>query len=143
MKTILITCFIIATAICNQLFAQEALTEVSGTEIVVTVPVQSTDGKVIFGLYNKENFMQQPLQGLMGEIKDGQAQVTFTNVTPGEYAITLFHDKNDDNQMNFDVNGMPLESYGVSNNVMSMGPPQWSDAVFTVANEPITLEIRM
>lgn len=143
MKTIVITCFLIATAMVNQVFGQEAIADATGTEIVVTVPVKSTEGKVIFGLYNQENFMQQPLQGLISEIKDGQAQVTFTNVAPGEYAITLFHDKNDDNQMNFDMNGMPLEDYGVSNNVMSMGPPQWSDAAFVVQNEPVTLEIRM
>ena len=45
--------------------------------------------------------------------------------------------------MDFDTNGMPLEMYGVSNNVMSMGPPLWSDAKFEVADTPIELDIRM
>ena len=45
--------------------------------------------------------------------------------------------------MDFDTNGMPLEMYGISNNVMSYGPPQWSDAKFEVSSEPVSLTIRM
>jgi uncharacterized protein (DUF2141 family) len=45
--------------------------------------------------------------------------------------------------MDFEPNGMPKEMYGVSNNVMNFGPPQWNDAQFEVASEPIALEIRM
>ncbi len=143
MKAFVITCLILTTASVNQQFAQESLTEATGTEITVTVPVNATDGQIIVGLYNKDNFMRQPLQALTSEIKDGQAKVTFANIVPGEYAITLFHDKNNDSQLNFDTNGRPSEDYGVSNNAMSMGPPQWSDAAFTVADQPIALEIRM
>ena len=118
--------------------------DTEGTTITVTVPVPSNDGSVIFALFDETNFMTpSPVQGLESEIKDGKAIVTFENVTPGIYAITLFHDKNGNKQMDFEPNGMPKEMYGVSNNVMSYGPPQWSDAKFEVANQPIEMEIRM
>ena len=125
--------------------AQTPPTEVSteGTTITVTVPVQSNEGHVIFGLYTEKNFMQAPLVGLESAIEDGKASVTFTDVEPGTYAILLFHDKNDNKQMDFDTSGMPLEMYGVSNNIMNMGPPQWNDAKFEVAGEPLELDIRM
>lgn len=116
----------------------------TGTTITVTVPVQSTDGKVVVGLYDEATFMKAPpLVGLNSAIEDGKATVTFTDVAPGLYAITLFHDKNDNNQMDFEPNGMPKEMYGVSNNIMSYGPPQWSDAKFEVGADPIEMEIRM
>lgn len=142
LKNLVLALTILITAAIQSAFAQEA-TEEAGVSITVTVPVNSTEGKVIFGLFNEETFMKAPLQGQVGEINDGKALVTFTGVTPGTYAITCFHDRNNDNQMNFEPNGMPKEDYGVSNNVMSMGPPTWSDAKFEVGTESIDLEIRM
>ncbi len=142
MKAIILS---IALSLTSFLLSAQAETEVTteGTTITVTVPVKSNEGHVIFGLYDEYSFMKNPLVGLESTIVDGKATVTFTDVTPGTYAILLFHDKNDNKQMDFDTSGMPLEMYGVSNNIMSMGPPMWSDAKFEVAGEPIELDIRM
>ena len=135
-----ITVFLVATL--HTVFAQEA-TEEKGITITVTVPVNSAEGKVIFGLHNEQTFMKAPLKGEISEIVDGKATVSFNGVTPGTYAVMCFHDRNNDNQMNFEPNGMPKEDYGVSNNVMAMGPPSWTDAKFEVNNEDLNLEIRM
>ena len=108
------------------------------------MPVPSEDGTVIAGLFNEETFLKSaPLVGQESNVVDGKATLTFKNIMPGTYAITLFHDKNGNKQMDFEVNGMPKEMYGVSNNVMSMGPPQWNDAKFEVAKESLNLEIVM
>jgi uncharacterized protein (DUF2141 family) len=148
MKTILVTITIVLSSLI--LKAQNADSAITNddtsetTTITVNVPVKSSEGSVIFGLFTEQNFMNSaPVQGLESEIVDGKATVTFENVTPGTYAITLFHDKNGNKQMDFEPNGMPIEMYGVSNNVMSMGPPMWSDAKFEVNGEPLTLEIIM
>jgi uncharacterized protein (DUF2141 family) len=143
MKTIIFT---IALTISS--FFMNAQTEAQitteGITITVTVPVKSNKGKVIVGLYNEATFMKAaPLQGLESEIVDGKATVTFTNVIPGTYGVTLFHDANDNKTMDFEPNGMPKEMYGVSNNVMNFGPPQWGDAKFEVSNEPVSLDIVM
>ncbi|NND89104.1 MAG: DUF2141 domain-containing protein [Flavobacteriaceae bacterium] len=141
MKTVLLALALaVSTYFSN---AQEAERAHQGTSITINVPVQSSEGHVVYGLYNEANFMQQPLLGLTGEIEDGQSTVTFQDVAPGTYAVVLFHDKNKNNQMDFEPNGMPKEMYGVSNNVMSFGPPQWSEAKFEVADTPLVLEIRM
>ena len=121
----------------------DATTVPAGTTITVTVPVTSNEGSILVGLDDEAHFMQKGIQSAEGIIKDGKAVVTFTDVAPGEYAIVLFHDKNSNKQMDFDANGMPLEDYGVSNNVMSYGPPQWSDAKFEVTDQPISMEIKM
>lgn len=144
MKTIFITLTLIISSFF--LNAQNSATTVAteGTTITVIVPVPGTGGNVLFGLYDEATFMKAPpIQGLESDIVEGKATVTFKNVGPGIYAITLFHDKNGNKQMDFEPNGMPKEMYGVSNNVMSMGPPLWSDAKFEVAGEPIILDIRM
>lgn len=142
MKTILFTLTLSLTTFF--LSAQTDIEAASeGTSITVTTSVQSDEGNVVFGLYSESSFMKNPINGLEGEIIDGKSSVTFTNVSPGTYAIVLFHDKNSNKQMDFEPNGMPLEMYGVSNNVMSMGPPNWSDAKFEVTSEALKLEIRM
>lgn len=44
--------------------------------------------------------------------------------------------------MDFQSNGMPLEDYGSSNNVMSYGPPNFEAAKFRVTDKNIVLNIR-
>lgn len=116
-----------------------------GITITVTVPnITSSTGEVHFGLYNENTFMKTaPIKGAKSIIKDGKAKITFTNVTKGTYAISCFHDKNENNKMDFETNGMPKENYGVSNNNMSYGPPTWDDAKFKVGVENLDIEIRM
>lgn len=115
-----------------------------GITITVEVPVMATEGIIIAGLYDENTFMKAaPLQGTESAINDGKAVLTFSNVSPGTYGITLFLDKNGNHTMDFEPNGMPKEMYGVSNNVMNYGPPQWKDAQFEVGTEPIKMEIRL
>lgn len=141
MKTI-ITTIILALTI-TFMNAQDAINS-EGTTITVVVPVKIDKGEIVVGLYNEATFMKSaPLKGLNSKIENGKATVTFKNITPGEYGITLFHDMNGNQQMDFEANGMPKENYGVSNNVMNFGPPQWNDVKFTVNEEPIEMEIIM
>ncbi|MGB2225510.1 MAG: DUF2141 domain-containing protein [Polaribacter sp.] len=106
------------------------------------VNVLTSEGKVGFALYNKDNFMKQPIQAKKAKIVDGKSKVVFENVLVGEYAILCYHDKNNNDKMDFQPNGMPLESYGASNNVMNFGPPRFDDAKFSVSDKKVSLEIK-
>ncbi len=118
-------------------------TEEKGIKITVTVEnVSSNDGNVQFGLHTKDTFLKTPLIAKTGEIKDGKATVVFENIAAGEYAIVCYHDKNNNKKMDFEANGMPLEDYGATNNVMSMGPPVFTDAKFIVEKEALVFSIR-
>lgn len=106
------------------------------------VNVLTSEGKVGFALYNKDNFMKQPILAKEAKIVDGKSKVVFENVLAGEYAILCYHDKNNNDKMDFQPNGMPLESYGASNNVMNFGPPRFDDAKFKVSDKKVSLEIK-
>tara|TARA_R110000772_G_scaffold152407_1_gene263164 strand:+ start:1029 stop:1457 length:429 start_codon:yes stop_codon:yes gene_type:complete len=142
MKTVLVS---IALSLTSLFLSAQSDTEISteGTTITITIPVHSSEGNILVGLYEESNFMQNPTLSAVGEIKDGKSVVILNNVVPGEYGITLVHDKNNNKRMDFDSSGMPLEMFGVSNNNMSYGPPLWSDAKFDVAATPIEMEIRL
>ena len=118
--------------------------EKKGVTITVTIEnIKTNDGHVLLGLHTSDTFMKgKSIQDVKSTIKDGKIMATFTNVQPGTYAILALHDANDNQQMDFGDGGMPLEAYGMSNNPMSFGPPQFSDAKFEVGTEAIDINIR-
>mgnify|MGYP000011724866 CR=1 FL=1 len=133
---------ILAILTTAMLFISNQITAQNKTITATVVNVTSDSGKVGFALYNKDNFMMKPIQGKEGKIKDEKTTVVFENVPQGVYAITCYHDKNNNGKMDFSSNRMPLEDYGASNNNMSFGPPQFEDAKFTVLDKNVSLEIR-
>ena len=111
--------------------------------ITIVVPnITSNVGEVKYALYNQETFMKAPLQAKSSKIEKGKSIVTFENIEPGTYAVVCFHDKNGNNTMDFQPNGMPSEDFGATNNVMNFGPPQFEDAKFDVTDKNVTLEIK-
>jgi uncharacterized protein (DUF2141 family) len=135
--------FLVASLVTVVLFISNTITAQENLSITATVVnVTSDAGKVSFALYNKENFRVKPLQAISSEIKEGKSIAVFTDIPDGEYTIICFHDKNDNNKIDFATNGMPLENYGASNNVMNFGPPNYEEAKFVVAEKSVRLEIR-
>jgi uncharacterized protein (DUF2141 family) len=59
----------------------------------------------------------------------GQQSVVFTNLTPGAYAVIIFHDENDNGKLDKNPLGMPTEAYAISNNARSfLSAPHFKDA---------------
>lgn len=139
---------ILALAICSLTgVAQETMTNNNYKLADITVVINKTrndNGKMLLALHNETTFMKgEGIQHAKKEIKDGKVQVIFKDVPQGEYAVMVLHDENENNRMDFDEHRMPKEDYGVSNNDMSFGPPQFSNAKFTVSGEDITMEIKL
>lgn len=106
------------------------------------VNVTSNEGKVSYALYDKANYMKKPIQAKSSKVVDRKSTVVFENIPAGEYSVICFHDKNDNDKMDFEPSGMPLEDYGASNNVMRMGPPMYEDSKFQVTDKDVSLEIK-
>ena len=109
---------------------------------VSAVNTLSDNGTVNFAFYNEENFMKQPIYSKSASVEKGKSTVVFENVPEGSYAIICFHDENENNSMDFDENRMPIESYGLSNNNINFGPPEFESAKFEVKDNAISLEIK-
>lgn len=69
-------------------------------------------------------------------------QFVVTGLAPGDYAIAVFHDENDDGKLNTAL-GIPKEGYSFSNSTGIM-PPNWEKAKFPVgqAGGSITMKMR-
>ena len=107
--------------------------------------INSDEGRVYFALYSSsENFNNRiSFETLDVKAKDGDVSVIFQEVPKGAYAITCFYDQNGNGKMDFTLNGMPLEDYGLSNNVMSFGPPNFEESKFEVIDKDLTFEIKL
>ncbi|MGG6230547.1 DUF2141 domain-containing protein [Tenacibaculum sp. SDUM215027] len=135
--------FLIHIFVIAVLFTVEMVSAQSKTITATVVNVTSDKGKIKFALYTKENFRKEPLQAKESIIKKGKSTVIFEKVPDGEYAIICFHDVNDNNRMDFEPNGMPLEDYGASNNNLSrFGPPQYEAAKFLVKDKNVSFDIK-
>ncbi|MEQ3665046.1 DUF2141 domain-containing protein [Olleya sp.] len=126
-------------------FAQvdaDETTDTGQTISVVVNKVKNNSGQIMFALHTNDTWMKsQGIQNINSSIKDNTVTVTFKNVKPGAYAIMVLHDENENNRMDFE-NGMPQENYGMSNNPLSYGPPNFSEAKFEVTNKNLNFDVR-
>jgi uncharacterized protein (DUF2141 family) len=124
-------------------FITNVITAQNRTISATVLNVSSDTGTVQFGLYNKTNFRLKPLKSEIGKIENGKTTITFKEVVAGEYAIVCYHDKNNNDTMDFQPNGMPLEAFGASNNILNLyGPPIFEDAKFRVSDKDVSLKIK-
>ncbi len=132
-------CFIISQ---SAMLAQD----ITGQTITVKIShLNSNVGKVYVALYNDEStFLDQMYKATFVTIKDNSCEVEFKNIPNGTYAISFFHDENNNQKMDSNFLGIPKEDYGCSNNARGfMGPPKWEDAKFEINNTPITQSITL
>ncbi len=114
------------------------------TLIVEFSGMKSDKGKLFVALYNKESeFLKKPFKGVVIEIKNKKAKAIFKEILAGEYAVSSFHDENDNKKMDTNFLGIPKEPIGVSNDAKGfMGPPKYKDAKFEVKqNEVIKIQV--
>ncbi|MGY6550684.1 MAG: DUF2141 domain-containing protein [Erythrobacter sp.] len=74
-----------------------------------------------------------------------QVEIRFTGVAPGQYAIALLHDENNNGKADRAIGMMPKEGYGFSNDApVRMAPPKFRDAVFqqTDGKQRMTIKMR-
>ncbi len=95
---------------------------------------ESNNGKARVGLFvEEETFLREPKLSLSSEIKDLKSHVTFTDIPDGVYAISVYHDENDNGELDLIMGILPKEDNGTSNNPDTvMGPPKWKDSVFEI-----------
>ena len=116
-------------------------------DLKVEITGMDTDkGKVFLALYNSEaTFLKksEDTKGANAIVKDKRAIAIFKGLKKGEYAISLFHDENDNNKMDTKIFGIPKEPYGFSNDAKGfMGPPKFKDVKFIVdTNKTITIKV--
>jgi len=78
------------------------------------------------------------------KIGNGQGVCSFSGVAPGDYAASVFHDENENGELDRNFMGMPKEGVGASNDAAgSFGPPKFDDVRFSYKGGPQSLTIHV
>lgn len=103
----------------------------------LTVEVQgikSAQGEIAVGLFDQaDQFPKQVAHGLRLVATKDSVVAVFKDLKPGTYAISAYHDENDNKKLDRGLFGIPKEPYGFSQEARGEGgPPQFRDAQFEV-----------
>ena len=120
----------------------------TGTLTVIVSDFRSNRGSAVVELFNKEKgFPKSPekaLKILSAPISNKKAVVVFENLPGGEYAVSVFHDENNNKKLDTNFLGIPKEGVGASNNAKGhFGPPKYIDAKFSFNGDPETIAINI
>lgn len=83
-------------------------------------------------------------KGIVASIKDKKAEVNFSGLGSGKYAVAVFHDKNKNGKLDKNMLGIPTECYGFSNNAReTFSAPSFTSASFEVKkNVEISIQVK-
>jgi uncharacterized protein (DUF2141 family) len=98
--------------------------------------IASAKGKVLAAVYaKKEDYLSKPTGTAMVIASPGKVSAVIKNLKPGDYAVTVFHDENDNGKLDANLMGIPTEPYGFGNDAVgNYGPPSFEQAVVHVAD---------
>lgn len=77
--------------------------------------------------------------------QDGSVVLIFERVPPGTFVVAVLHDADADEELSFNLLGMPKEEYGFSRDARAMfGPPPFENAAVSLqAGESKTLIVKV
>lgn len=127
----------IAIAIIISIISSNAEAQEDFSLTVNVVEADSNDGQMFISIYDNElNFLSKSYKGVKSKIANNSCVVTFKNLPKGTYAVSIFHDENNNGKLDSNFIGIPKEDYGCSNDAKGfMGPPKWKDAKFELKTD--------
>lgn len=111
-------------------------TPASADDLVVTLEgMENNEGSIVVCLWDRDAKFPNCEKGdpLRRVVLPASARsATFEGVAAGTYAVSAFHDANDNGKLDTNFLGIPREAVGMSNNPKIMGPPRFDPARFEV-----------
>jgi uncharacterized protein (DUF2141 family) len=101
-------------------------------------------GVVLCGLFKQGGWLKQPVRSARATVSGRVAVCVFRDVKPGVYAISAFHDANDNGKLDKNFIGIPTEGFCASRDARArFGPPSFKDARFRYKGGVSSMQVRM
>lgn len=112
---------------------------------IVVKNIQSKEGVLAVSIFDSEG--QWLKNGQSQKVAVGEepnAVLTFDDLPTGTYAVSVYHDKNANDELDTGAFGIPMEAYGFSNDARGLfGPADFEDCKFEVSgNTQIEINIK-
>lgn len=109
--------------------------------------IEKKKGTLYVGWYDNKKAFMKPKQTVFVKMitVDNQDEVkaVFDKIPAGKYAISVFLDENDNEDLDRNLVGIPQEKYGFSNGTPAMRPATFSEAQIEVNGEKKTIPIKL
>ncbi|MFT4753714.1 MAG: hypothetical protein ACI85Q_001262 [Salibacteraceae bacterium] len=95
--------------------------------------LKTNSGTVYLSLSNNG---EEVVKKTKGTVTNKVCTLTLEDLVAGTYAVTYFHDENDNSKMDTGMFGKPEEGYGYSNDARGfMGPADFEDQLFEIKSD--------
>ena len=140
-KCLTISIFVLAGSVIQE------PTEKPGNQLRVMVQnVKPGKGKVKVCLFDKEEtFLKKAVKcyDVPATEEKQSVQVVFENLQAQIYAVSVYQDFNENDILDHNWLGLPVEPYGFSNNPSTtFGPPSFTKAAIDL-NGPVTIVVKL
>ena len=109
--------------------------------------LESDEGSVVLAVFDSLENFDQRTGAVASQIvapQDGRATWSVADLPVGVYAVAVFHDLNDNGELDRTTLGPPSEPYGFSNNARgTFGPPKFGNAAIELPPGQHTIQIRV
>ena len=136
-KSLLMACCVLAVPMT-------ALADGAGALIVNLSGMKSDEGRMVYAIWSgPEGWLEgNTLREGAVEITEGRSMIRFEDLAHGEYAISVYHDRNGNGKLDTGLFGIPKEPLGTSNDAkIRFGPPRYEDAAFILDRSELSIEI--
>lgn len=118
-------------------FAQQ-----SSLDVVVT-NIQKGKGKVVVAIYdNPSDWLETPFRETLLSTDEESNTASF-DVPPGNYALSIFQDTNENGELDTRIFGIPKEPIGFGNNYKPFGKPDFKSALIEYGPATKPQEIKL
>jgi uncharacterized protein (DUF2141 family) len=105
----------------------------------LTLEVQqaSGSGELMVAVFNDAGqWLKKPVRAARQPLQDGPLSLQLADLPDGDYAVSLFIDRNANGKLDSNAMGIPTEPYAFSNDAAgNFGPPPFDKAKFTVQGD--------
>ncbi len=107
--------------------------------------INELKGEIRIAMFDsKEKYTKDPIHAIVIPVDSTTIIWTQEMLPFGEYAIAVYHDKNENGKIDTNFLGIPKEDYGFSNNARGrFGPASWQDSKFMVEDNFYSTSIKI
>jgi uncharacterized protein (DUF2141 family) len=126
----------LATLVVAVAGATVATTAAAAT-LTLEVQQASGSGELMVAVFNDAGqWLKKPVRAARQPLQDGPISVQLADLPDGDYAISLFIDRNANGKLDSNAMGIPTEPYAFSNDAAgNFGPPSFAQARFSVSGD--------
>lgn len=122
-----------------------AQTGIAADLTVNIINISEPAGEIAWVLFDSEESYANdvnPVLSARSRVTADSQKFTLHDLPAGRYAIKLFHDANNNGDLDSNMLGIPVEGYGFSNDAGRFGPPSFEDAAVELQDD-LQIEIRV